>query len=165
MNPSGARYDGIINPGGESDNPEWDGIWDAATARNANGWTAEIWIPFLTLNFKPDLRSWHFNVQRRIQALLETDRWASAARQYQVTQTSGAGVLTGLPDIDLGRGLSVRPALRGGAGVPAPDADVDADLKPSLDVTQRLGSNVLASATVNTDFAETEVDTDRKSVV
>jgi hypothetical protein len=164
VNPSGARYDGIINPGGESDNPEWDGIWDAATARNANGWTAEIWIPFLTLNFKPDLRSWHFNVQRRIQALLETDRWASAARQYQVTQTSRAGVLTGLPDIDLGRGLSVRPALRGGAGVPAPDADVDADLKPSLDVTQRLGSNVLASATVNTDFAETEVDTRRTNL-
>ncbi|HTM34324.1 MAG TPA: DUF5916 domain-containing protein, partial [Vicinamibacterales bacterium] len=132
--------------------------------RNANGWTAEIWIPFLTLNFKPDLRSWHFNVQRRIQALLETDRWASAARQYQVTQTSRAGVLTGLPDIDLGRGLSVRPALRGGAGVPAPDADVDADLKPSLDVTQRLGSNVLASATVNTDFAETEVDTRRTNL-
>jgi hypothetical protein len=164
VNPSGARYDGVINPGGESDNPEWDGIWDAATSRNANGWTAEIWIPFLTLNFKPDLRSWHFNVQRRIQALLETDRWASAARQYQVTQTSRAGVLTGLPDIDLGRGLSVRPALRGGAGVPAPDAEVDADLKPSLDVTQRLGPNVLASATVNTDFAETEVDTRRTNL-
>ncbi len=164
VNPSGARYDGIIIPGGESDNPEWDGIWDAATSRNANGWTAEIWIPFLTLNFSPDLRSWHFNVQRRIQALLETDRWASAARQYQVTQTSRAGVLTGLPDIDLGRGLSVRPALRGGAGIPAPDAEVDADLKPSLDVTQRLGPNVLASATVNTDFAETEVDTRRTNL-
>jgi hypothetical protein len=24
INPNGARYDGLINPGGESDNPEWD---------------------------------------------------------------------------------------------------------------------------------------------
>ena len=37
VNPSGARYDGIINPGGESDNPEWDGIWDAATTRHEQG--------------------------------------------------------------------------------------------------------------------------------
>ena len=77
VNPSGARYDGIINPGGESDSPEWDGIWDAVAVRRDNGWSAEIWIPFLTLSFKPGLSSWHFNVQRRIQGLLEIDRWAS----------------------------------------------------------------------------------------
>jgi hypothetical protein len=164
VNPSGARYDSIVNPGGESDNPEWDGIWDARTTLGERGWTAEIWIPFLTLSFNPDLRTWHFNVQRRIQALLETDRWASAARQYQVTQTSRAGLLTGLPAIDLGRGLSIRPAGRAGAGTPAPETDVEGDFRASLDVTQRLGANVLASATVNTDFAETEVDTRRTNL-
>ena len=37
VNPSGARYDGLINPGGESDNPDWDGIWEAATARTRAG--------------------------------------------------------------------------------------------------------------------------------
>jgi hypothetical protein len=31
VNPTGARYDGLINPGAESDNPDWDGIWDSAT--------------------------------------------------------------------------------------------------------------------------------------
>ena len=41
----------------------------------------------------------------------------------------------------------------------APDAPTDGTLEPSLDVTQRLGANALASLTVNTDFAETEVDT------
>lgn len=164
VNPSGARYDGIVNPGGESENAEWDGIWNAATARRADGWSAEIWVPFLTVSFKPGLRDWHFNVQRRIQGLLETDRWASAARQFQVTQTSRAGVLTGLPAIDLGRGVSVRPAVRAGVGVPAPQAAAEGDLRASVDVTQRLGANVLASATVNTDFAETEVDTRRTNL-
>ena len=47
VNPSGARYDGLINPGGEGDNPDWDGIWEAATARLPNGWSAEIRIPVL----------------------------------------------------------------------------------------------------------------------
>jgi len=33
VNPTGTRYDGLISAGGESDNPDWDGIWEAATAR------------------------------------------------------------------------------------------------------------------------------------
>ncbi len=164
VNPSGARYDGLINPGGESANPDWDGIWEAKTARNATGWSAEIWIPMQTLSFKPDLREWHFNVQRRVQRLLETDRWAFPARQYQVTQTSRAGLLAGLPDFSQGLGLSVRPAVTTGGGLPAPSAPLDGEFQPSLDVTQRLGSNVLASLTVNTDFAETEVDTRRTNL-
>src|SRR5215213_4416818 len=82
VNPSGARYDGLINPGGESDNAEWDGIWEAATTRSATGWTVELRIPVQSVAFKPGLKQWHFNVQRRLQRLLEINRWASPARQY-----------------------------------------------------------------------------------
>jgi hypothetical protein len=164
VNPTGARYDGLINPGGESDNPDWDGIWEAATARTSTGWSAEIRIPVLSIAFKPGLHEWQFNVQRRIQRRLETDRWASPHRQYQITQTIRAGLLTNLPDFDLGVGLTVRPAVTSGGGIPSPDAGVDGDLQPSLDINQRLGANVLASGTVNTDFAETEVDTRRTNL-
>jgi hypothetical protein len=164
VNPSGARYDGLIEPGGESDNPNWDGIWEAAVARSGTSWTVEIYIPVQTMSFPPDRREWHLNVQRRLQRLLETTRWAFAARQYQITQTSRAGVLSGLPPFDLGLGLSVRPAVTTGGGVPAPDARADGEFHPSLDVTKRLGSNLLASLTVNTDFAETEVDTRRTNL-
>jgi hypothetical protein len=164
VNPSGARYEALINPGGESDNPDWDGIWEASTRRTATGWSAELWIPIQTLSFNPGLREWHFNVQRRIQRRLETVRWAFPARQYQVTQTSRAGVITGLPAFSLGRGLTVRPAATTGGGIPAPAADVEGEFQPSLDVTQRLGANVLASLTFNTDFAETEVDTRRTNL-
>ncbi len=71
-------------------------------ASTDDGWSAEIRIPIQTLSFNPALREWHFNVQRRMQRRLETDRWASPARQYQVTQTSRAGLLTDLPEFSLG---------------------------------------------------------------
>ena len=164
VNPSGARYDGLVDLGGETESPEWDGIWEAATARLPNGWSLEIRIPVHTLAFKPGLHEWHFNVQRRIQRRLETDRWASPARQYHLTQTSRAGLLTELPDFDLGLGLSVRPAVTTGGGIHAPSAPLKGDFQPSLDVTQRAGANVLVSATINTDFAETEVDTRRTNL-
>lgn len=164
VNPSGARYDGLIEPGGEGDNPEWDGVWEAAVTRTATGWSAEIYIPVQTLSFPQGRREWHFNVQRRLQRRLETSRWAFPGRQYQVTQTSRAGVITDLPEFDLGLGFSIRPALTSGSGRPAPSAGVDGEFHPSLDVTKRLGSNLLGSLTVNTDFAETEVDTRRTNL-
>jgi hypothetical protein len=164
VNPSGARYDGLINPGGESDSADWDGIWEAATRRGPSGWSVEMLIPIQTLSFKPGLREWHFNIERRVQRYLEVDRWASPARQYRVTQTSRAGLLTDLPDFTLGLGLTVRPSVTSGGGIPAPDAPVERDFQPSLDVAQRLGPNLLASATINTDFAETDVDTRRTNL-
>jgi hypothetical protein len=159
VNPSGARYDGLINPGGDDVNSNWDGIWEAATRRTDTGWTAEIRIPIQTLGFNPRLTAWHFNIQRRIQRLQETDRWASPELDYKVTQMSRAGLLTDLPDFELGLGLMVRPAAVAGGGVPAPDAPATGESHVSFDMTQRVGANLLASGSINTDFAETEVDT------
>ncbi|MEZ4425432.1 MAG: DUF5916 domain-containing protein [Gemmatimonadota bacterium] len=70
-----------------------------------------------------------------------------------------AGRLTGLPDFRLGLGLTVRPSVVVGVEAPEPTVASDGTGRASLDVTQRLGSNLLASLTLNTDFAETEVDT------
>jgi hypothetical protein len=68
-------------------------------------------------------------------------------------------LITDLPDFALGRGLSVRPSFTAGGGIPGPSTSLDGKFHPSLDITQRLGANVTASFTTNTDFAETEVDT------
>src|SRR5205814_191291 len=111
VNPDGARYDALVANQGEEENANWDAVWEAATARTATGWSAEILIPIKSLLFRPGLTIWAFNVERRIQRLQETDRWAGARPDYKVTQTSRAGLLTGLPAFDLGVGLSVRPAV------------------------------------------------------
>lgn len=161
VNPSGARYDALVSNQGDDANESWDAVWEAKTARTASGWSAEIRIPVRSFAFRKGLDRWGFNVERRIQRIQETDRWAGASRDYSVDQTSRAGYLTHLPDFDLGIGLSVQPAFTGGGGEPAPGSSLTTTFHPSLDVTQRLGPDMLASLTLNTDFAETEVDTRR----
>ena len=161
LNPSGSRQDGLVVAQGEGSDVSWDAIWEAATARDGNNWSAEIRIPVRSLIFRPGLTSWGFNVQRQVKANQEITRWASPEQYSQVTQTSRAGLLEGLPAFALGRGLSVRPALVAAAGHPAPDSKLDGSVRPSLDLTKRIGGNVLASLTANTDFAETDVDTRR----
>ncbi len=164
VNPGGARYDALVTEQGEGENSNWDAVWEAATARNTKGWSVEIRIPIRSLAFGRGLHRWGFNVERRVQRLQETSRWASPKRDYALSQTSRAGLLTGLPDFDLGLGLSVRPAISIGEGIPSPNEDMKGTMDPSFDASRRFGANLLASLTVNTDFAETEVDTRRTNL-
>ena len=158
VNPSGARVDGLVTAQGEEVNSDWDAVWEARTSRDGRGWSAEIRIPIRSLSFKKGLTGWGFNVQRRVQRLQETSRWSGASRDYEIYQTSRAGLLTNLPRFDFGLGLSIRPALFGSSSRPAPGDSREQTGDISVDVTKKLGPNLLASATVNTDFGETEVD-------
>ncbi|MBI4542307.1 MAG: hypothetical protein HY705_04690, partial [Gemmatimonadetes bacterium] len=58
----------------------------------------------------------------------------------------------------LGVGLSLRPAITARGALPARNARLEGKADASVDATQRVGTNLLGSLTVNTDFAETEVD-------
>jgi hypothetical protein len=164
VNPNAARYDALVVNQGEGENANWDAVWEAATARTPNGWSAEIRIPAKSLLFRRGLTTWAFNLQRRVQRRQENDRWATPDRDVKIGMTSRAGLLVGVPPFDLGVGLTVRPAVTGGAGIPAPSANWEGSRDASLDATQRVGANSLASLTINTDFAETEVDTRRTNL-
>ena len=158
VNPSGARFDALVSPQGGEVNSDWDAVWEASTLRDENGWSAEIRIPIHSIRFKRGLLSWGFNVQRRIQRLQETSRWSGVKRDYEISQSSQAGVLTDLHNFDLGLGLTIRPAFTGRSQKTGPGQNTSFTSDPSLDVTQKLGPNLVTSLTVNTDFAETEVD-------
>jgi hypothetical protein len=164
VNPAGARYDALISNQGEGENSNWDAVWEASTIRSSTGWVAEIRIPVRSLLFRAGLTEWGFNVERRVQRLQETDRWASPNRDTKINMTSRAGLLTGLPAFDLGLGLSVRPSGTAEIGQEGPGAPTDHGGALSLDATKRLGANTLVSLTLNTDFAETEVDTRRTNL-
>ena len=71
INPSGAMGDGLITSptggfggfGGVMEK-SWDGIWLARVRRTGTGWTAEVEIPFKTVNFDRDTDTWGANFQR-----------------------------------------------------------------------------------------------------
>ncbi len=164
LNPGGARYDALVANRGEGEDSQWDAVWEAATSRNPDGWSAEIQIPLQSLTFDGTLDRWGFNFERRIERLQEVSRWASPFRDAKIAQTVRAGYITDLPEFDTGIGLTVRPALVSGAEKTSEGEPWEGSFEPSLDVFQRLGDNTTAMATVNTDFAETEVDTRRTNL-
>jgi hypothetical protein len=152
VNPAGARADGQVSNNAEELTRDWDGIWNAAARITDSGWVAEIEIPFKTLRFKPDQTTWGLNVERRIKRLNETDRWSAPRQDVWISNLSEAGRLEGLAGIHQGRGLDIRPYVSAG------EENSDGKLQAGLDVFKNLAPNLNASITVNTDFAETEVD-------
>jgi hypothetical protein len=132
-------------------------------ARSDTGWSAELRIPVGSLTYRDGTHEWGFNVERRVQRALETSRWASPVRDARFGQPSRAGRLRDLPEFTSGMGLGVRPAVSTRWTRPDPRSS-RREAEPSLDLRQRLGSNLLLSLTANTDFAETEVDIRRTNL-
>lgn len=172
INPSGAMGDGLITGptggggfGGQM-NKSWDGIWIARVRRSAVGWTAEIEIPFKTLNFDPNTTAWGANFQRTVKRKNEESLWTGWLRNEGLTRMSNAGRINGIEDISQGIGLDLKPyALGAGGNAPgrgAPDTTGDFDF--GFDAFYNVTPALKANFTVNTDFAETEVDQRRTNL-
>lgn len=163
MNPSGLMADSLMGPGG-SQSREWDGVWNARVRRSAVGWTIEIDIPFRTLAFDPNAPAWGINFQRTVRRKNEETVWTGHQRNQGLRRMSNAGLLVGLTDVTQGRGLEFKPYLAGAIGdapgrTPAIERNGTADV--GGEITYNLTPSLRAVATINTDFAETEVDTRR----
>jgi hypothetical protein len=153
-NPSGALVDGLLANG--QLNTDWDAIWDVRTRRTDEGWVAEFAIPFKSLSFPTARSVWGFNVSRHVYRKLEENRWSGARLDSPFAQVAEAGEITGLVGLTQGIGLDVRPFLVGRWLRQAGDGVTTG--KPGLDVFYNITPSLKLTATVNTDFGETEVD-------
>lgn len=159
MNPSGSMADALRGANNTS-NRQWDGIWDARATRSEIGWILEVEIPFRTMNFNPDSDAWGINFLRTIARKNEVSLWMGWPRNQGLNRMTNAGLLTGIRNVTQGHGLDVKPYLVGtsesfpgrGDATTTNDAQVGADL--FYNITPSLRSNL----TVNTDFAQVEVD-------
>lgn len=163
MNPSGLMADALMGPGG-TNNREWDGIWNARVRRSEIGWVIEIDIPFRSLAFDPNAAAWGVNFQRTVRRKNEESVWTGHLRNQGLRRMSNAGLLVGLTDVTQGHGLELKPYLAGFAA-DAPGASPSRPRTTDGDVGGEVAYNITPSlravATINTDFAETEVDTRR----
>lgn len=154
INPNGVRLDGIFDKATDI-NRDWDGIWDSEAVIDAEGWTAEVAIPFKTLNFNIDNPDWGFSIARTIARKKEELAWSSYNRQFN---PGTAGVLRGIEGIKQGKGLDIVPSLTTGHAQDFRTDDGDIVFEPSLDVSYKITPSLTGAVTFNTDFSATEVD-------
>jgi len=171
-NPAGIEYDGQVTNEGQGSgrmnrqqsgsgggfNMNWDASWEVRTEIGDYGWSAEFQIPFRSLRYHlEEGRDWGINFQRNIRRRNENAFWAPLPRQFNLYRLSLAGTLTGL-DIQKQRNFQVTPYVLGEV------RHVDQSEKTNwvgdggFDVKYNFTPSLTLDGTVNTDFAQVEVD-------
>ena len=121
--------------------------------------SAEVELPLRTLNFDPDLNAWSINFERTIGRKNDEVRWNGYARNQTVSAMTAAGLVTGLDEVRQEFGLDVKPYFVGRASDVAPERATSSYIGDfGVDVFYNITPNLRANLTINTDFAETEVD-------
>lgn len=157
IGPRGSIGDALISENGASMNKEWDALWTGKSSINSEGWEAELAIPFKTIGFDPGKTVWGMKLIRNIKRKLEASYWPVANLNTHRFQISDSGLLEGLEGITQGIGLDLSPYAIGGMNTKKGEKNkymADAGLDMFYQITPKLK----ASLSINTDFAETEVD-------
>ena len=163
-NPNGAEFDALITDEGREFNVDWRGVWEVAARRTPEGWSAEFAIPFRSLRFpEASDEPWGFNVYRTIRRKNEEVLWSSWSRSNEgFTRVSRAGHIHGLSDLPrAGLNVELKPYLLGGANGEMDSfdrLDTDAEIDIGLDAKYEVRPGLVLDATLNTDFAQVEVD-------
>jgi hypothetical protein len=160
VNPKGVKSDFYTFNDSEED-PSWDGVWDVATAIDAQGWTAEYRVPFRQMRF-PRGRDHVFGlgIVRDIARLNERDSWP-LIRRDRTGIASQFGELTGIEGLATPRHLEVMPyALTKNVTTTTPALVYGRaqQITGGADIKYGVTSNFTLDATANPDFGQVEAD-------
>ena len=171
-NPLGAKLDQqVFNEGqggatqfgfsSSNINRDWDGVWHVAARTLDDGWVAEIAIPMVTVRFsEADQQTWGMNIMRNMGGKNEQAFWAPISKEFTITRVSMAGRLEGLESLNRGLDLRVTPFVTGG-GTSTRESNIESNdwqRDAGLDVKYGLSAGLNLDLTINTDFAQAEVD-------
>jgi hypothetical protein len=142
----------------------WDAIWFSQVAVTADGWVAEIRIPYSMLRYsRNELQTWGIQFRRRIPKLGEVSEWPYIPRNIRTNLVSGYGSITGIKEIEPRRNIQVRPYILGGLDIfenETVPGKTDHRVKYDAggDIKIGIGPNVMLDATISPDFGQVEAD-------
>jgi len=164
-NPLGGFSDySVVDEG--SPNTDWNPVWLAKTGRFDGGWTIEMAFPFKSLRYTSGPgQVWGIQFRRSLRHKNEWNYWTPVPRNMAgpqaLNRVSVYGTVVGLDLPPAGRNLEVKPY---GLGrnltdrLQTPQVSGDNDGEFGGDLKYGITANLTADLTVNTDFAQVEID-------
>ena len=107
VGPAGGREDALIQ-NNTNDLGRWNTIWVVRSHVVADGWVAEVSIPFRDFSYDPARSDWGFDFVRTIRRKAERDRWTSHSATIPTVDISQEGTLAGVTNTNVGIGLDVK---------------------------------------------------------
>ena len=138
----------------------WDAVWESRTSIKADGWVAEIKIPFSAIRFaKKNLQDWGLQFTRYTRKDNENSTWSPEDPNVSGTVNKW-GNFTGLQNITPPLRLSFLPYLSSGVRVsPTSHGSVTEYLKSGgMDVKYGINESFTLDVTLIPDFAQVQSD-------
>jgi hypothetical protein len=147
-------------------NVDWNTVWDVRTENFDGGWTIEMAIPFKSLRYQPGTdQVWGVNLRRVVRWKNEWSYLAQVPRAQTtfrgLLKISSAGNLEGLQVPSGSTNLELKPFALAGLSTDntvTPSVENDRYGRIGGDVKYGITQNITADLTINTDFAQVEVD-------
>ena len=164
-NPIGGLADSQITDEGPP-NVDWNTVWNVKTGRFEGGWTIEMAIPFKSLRYAPGVdQTWGINLRRVVRWKNEWSYLAQVPRSLTtfrgILKVSSAATLVGLQAPSGSRNIELKPYALAGVttdNTATPPLSDDFTRRVGADVKYGVTQNLTADLTINTDFAQVEVD-------
>ena len=164
-NALGARADySVVDEGGS--NTDWNPVWTSKGGRFDGGWTVEMANPFKSLRYRPGPNQvWGIQLRRSVR---RKNEWAYLTPVPQIlsgpqafNRVSSFGTLVGLDLPESGRNLEVKPyaisrVTTDRLRTPPISGEFESDI--GGDMKYAITPNLTADLTLNTDFAQVEID-------
>ena len=116
-------------------------------------------IPWAILRYpKGGGKAWGINFYRKARRINEFTCWAPVPRAFSPYRMNYAGVVNGLTPPKRGANIRIQPYTAFEAAKKQGAKQVTSKLKPGGEIKWGINSNSFLEGTVNTDFAQTEVD-------
>jgi hypothetical protein len=164
-NPLGARADySVVDEGGS--NTDWNPVWTSKTGRFDGGWTVEMAIPLKSIRYRAgNDQMWGIQLRRSVR---RKNEWAyltpvpqSLAGPQALNRVSAGGTLVDLDLPPAGLNLELKPYVVARVTTDrllAPPVSNDFGSEIGGDARYSITPNLTADVTVNTDFAQVEID-------
>jgi len=139
---------------------QWNAIWQAKVLRVADGWVAEVAIPFRSLSYDANQTTWGFDFSRRIRHKNERVYWSGWNPTLEFTNVSQNGDLSGISNINRGLGLDVQVygALRAKHDFQAKDDGAGISFTAGGNAFYKITPALTNTLTVNPDFSDAPLD-------
>jgi len=147
-------------------NTDWNTVWDVRTGTFDGGWTIEMAIPFKSLRYQQGTsQTWGINLRRVVRWKNEWSYLAQVPRALTtfrgILKISSAGTLEGLQVPSGTANLEVKPFALAGVSTDrtvTPVVAGDRQARIGGDLKYGITQGITVDLTVNTDFAQVEVD-------
>ncbi len=131
----------------------WNALWQSKCNIQDSEWIAEIAIPFSSLRYPADATTWGINFTRNNRSTGELSGWSLWPLAFSASRLEYGGLLTNIHPPKPNLNLRLQPYA-----LAKTSTGNNVKLQTGGEIKWAVNTNTVIDATVNTDFAQIEVD-------